>query len=385
MGWLIISAEILDAYLTNNLNKWPCLVLNDRIMKQLGFSELRVLRRLAIDPSARQVGIAKQLDVSRSAVSQIWHRLTRERRLRVRSLLDYGMSGFTLLFGWARSEEDVDGLERFSRWLDVSPFVITNAEALMSTMADERVYFEVLLPLGQHRSRFLEQLARFEKRPYNLTIEYEPASTITEHMNLGIFDGSSWAFEEGFKFEASIDAARGFTEIFPADIPLQQSFPSEASAEIVAAAACIEKDYYSSAAQVHNYMHRLGLPSPSPRTLRRKLSDYRESQTLPYIEIQNIGLGLNIIACINDQTQERNVARFLHSQGHLLPRARIVSGRRLVMVDVSLPSTSNWSKFSNSLSNMLKSDAQICTFITETRVIRKGLEYVLSYLVQAEQ
>lgn len=353
-------------------------------LKPLGVSELRALRRLAIDPSERQVGIAEQLGVSRPAVSQIWHRLVEERGLCVRSLLDYGTLGFSVLIGWGWSEEDATAVKRFSRWLDTSPFVIAKADALMSTKTDERVYFEVLLPLGKHYSLFLEKLTRFKKRPYNLTVECEPTRTITEHMNLGLFDGSSWDFETGFKFEASIDAARGFTEVLPSDTPFDQRHHFEVSIDIVATAACLARNYYSSAPEVHRYIRALGIPAPSLRTIRRKLSECRKILSLPYIEIKNIGLGPSIIACITDWTKGHKISRFLHSQGHLLPRARISSGKRLVTMDMSIPRDSDWFAFSSSLSNMLKSDGEICTFITEGRVIRRGLKDILPYLFRSE-
>ncbi len=339
-----------------------------------------MLRRLAINPTERQIGIAEQLGVSRSAVSQIWHRLVDERKLRVRSLLDYYLLGFSILIGWAWSEEDAAAVKKFSRWLDANPFVIAKADALMSTKTDERVYFEALLPLGTHHSDFLEKLAKFEKRPYNLTIECEPVSTITEHLNLGLFNGSSWDFTTDFRFEASIDAAREFSEILPANARLDQGPSKEVSPDFLATGACLESDYYTSAAQVYDYMLTLGLSPSSLRTIRRRLSDYRGSLARPYIEIQNIGLGPSILTCVNDLTRGSNVSRLLHSQGHVLPRARILSGSRLVAMDISLPSASDWFGFSISLSNMLKSDAQVSTFITEARIIRKGLVDVLPYL-----
>ncbi|TFG09628.1 Lrp/AsnC family transcriptional regulator [Candidatus Thorarchaeota archaeon] len=349
-------------------------------MKPLGPSELRVLRRLALDPTERQVGIAEQLGVSRSAVSQIWNRLTEERSLRVRCLLDYRSLGFSILIGWAWSEEDAAAVEKFSRWLDANPFVIAKADALMSSKTDERVYFEVLLPFGPHHSSFLEKLVRFEKRPYNLTVEYEPVSTITAQTNLGLFNGNSWDFKANFRFEASIDAAREFSEILPAETRLNQGSHPEPSTDILVIGACLENDYYSSAAQVHDCMLTLGLSPPSLRTIRRRLSHYRDQLGTPYIEIQNVGLGPSIIACVDDLTGGSGISRLLHSQGHLLPRARILSGSRLVAMDISLPSGSDWFGFSISLSNMLKSDAQVCTFITKARIIRKGLEDVLPYL-----
>ncbi len=339
-----------------------------------------MLRRLAINPTERQVGIAEQLGVSRSAVSQIWNRLVDERSLRVRCLLDYYVLGFSILIGWVWSEEDAAAVEKFSRWLDANPFVIAKADALMSTKTDERVYFEVLLPLGRHHSNFLEKLARFEKRPYNLNIECEPVSTITEHLNLGLFNGNSWNFATDFRFEASIDAAREFSEILPANAPLDQGPSRGVSADIHATGACLESDYYSGAAQVYDYMLTLGLSPPSLRTIRRRLSDYRERLARPYIEIQNIGLGPSIVTCVNDLTRGSSVSRLLHTQGHLLPRARILSGSRLMAVDISLPSASDWFGLSISLSNMLKSDAQVSTFITEARIIRKGLKDILPYL-----
>ena len=59
-------------------------------MQELGVSELRLLGRLVINPSLRQVGLAKELQVSRSAVNQIWSNLARNNNLIIRGTLDYG-------------------------------------------------------------------------------------------------------------------------------------------------------------------------------------------------------------------------------------------------------------------------------------------------------
>ncbi|MHA1882805.1 MAG: MarR family transcriptional regulator, partial [Candidatus Thorarchaeota archaeon] len=54
------------------------------MLKLLRSSELRVLRRLVINPTITKAGLAKDLGITRSAITQIWNRLEQERKFVIR-------------------------------------------------------------------------------------------------------------------------------------------------------------------------------------------------------------------------------------------------------------------------------------------------------------
>ncbi len=165
-------------------------------MRAMNPSELRLLTRLAIDPSLRQAGLARNLHVTRSAVNQIWQNLEHENELKIRGNLDHGKVGLQMVFGWAIANEESDVLEKFHRWLKSSRLVTLALRSLISSTFNSLVYFEALAPLDSQYGWFQSQIDRFRKKPYALTIYTCDCSKISHHLNLGLFDGTNWDFPE---------------------------------------------------------------------------------------------------------------------------------------------------------------------------------------------
>ena len=350
-------------------------------MRYLGPGELRLLGRLVIDPSLRQAALARELGISRSAVNQIWTNLSRENNLRIRGNLDFGQIGLQMIFGWASSSSGTDILTKFSRWLESSRFVVNIVSSTMSSTFDSRLYFEALLPEGNQSSWFHSQIDRFRKKPYSLTIYTSECSRISHHMNLGLFDGSVWEFPSNFRLEASIGAARGYVDILPVEGAIKQSAPAGIKAEDLLIAAVLENDYYATATALNDYYTKLGLPPDSGRTFRRRIQKIRKSFLHPYVEINNIGLTQRLLVCIRDDVYyESAFSRLLHAQAGTFPKARVVSGPSLTLLELEIPSSVEWLALSQVLSSLAGNASEICTFIADFTEKGTRLESVVSHL-----
>lgn len=350
-------------------------------LRSLGPGELRLLRRLVIDPSLRQAKLADELDVTRSAINQIWHKLQAEFHVCVRSNLDYGKLGLGLIFGWAQDSENSDVLMKFSRWLHSNPFVTRLTKSIMSSTMDARVYFEAVLPMGNQYAWFQSQIERFGKRPYSLRMNVEVASNVSHHMNLGLFDGTSWGFSHDFRLEASIGAARDYVRVLPDVDSVKQSETSNTPLVNLVIAAAIESNYHATASEVKKKINDLGLESLSGRTLRRRLARLRKILTLPYVNIKDIGLDQKLLVCVKDEnSQESITSRLLHAQASTFPKARVLSGKDLTVLDLETPLAVDWLTMSQILSGLVGNTSEICTFIANNHEIEKRLESVVSHL-----
>ncbi|MGY5860327.1 MAG: helix-turn-helix domain-containing protein [Candidatus Thorarchaeota archaeon] len=350
-------------------------------MRYLGPGELRLLGRLVIDPSLRQAALAQELGISRSAVTQVWSNLTKENNLRIRGNLDFGNIGLRMIFGWAVSSGESDILTKFSRWLDSSRFVTTIALSKMSSTFDSRLYFEALLPMSSQSGWFHSQIDRFRKKPYSLEIYTSECSRISHHMNLGLFDGTTWQFPDTFRLEASIGAARGYIDILPDEGTIKQSDPTTVQAEELLTAAVLEKDYYATATSLADFYTRLGFNPDSGRTFRRRISRVRESIIHPYVEIDNIGLTQRVLVCIREDTYyESAFSRLLHAQAGTFPKARVVSGPSLTLLELEIPNNVEWLELSQILSKLAGNASEICTFIADMREEKTRLESVVTHL-----
>ena len=343
----------------------------------LGSGELTLLRRLAINPHLRPVDIARDLGVTRSAVSQTWNRLQEERNLNVCSNIDLGKIGLYFLFGWAQDEVNSKTIRKFAGWLASNPFVTSVQESLMTSSLDSIVTFEAILPVGSRFHWFVSQLGRFTKRPYNLTIAYDAARTIASHINIGSFDGASWDFSGGFKFEASIDAVKGFAEILPIVRTMNLSTPTDFNLEIALIAAAMEFNYLISSYDLESWLKSRGIDDISTRTLRRRLSFMREEVAIPYISLNNIGLKQNVVVCLNEQPSKGNISRLLHAQAITFPKTRIISGNHLTVMDMGLPETVDWLSLSNSFTQLAQPPNRLTTSLISSNSIRKTLESVV--------
>ncbi len=350
-------------------------------MRTMGPGELRLLGRLVIDPSLRQAGLAKELQVSRSAVNQVWKNLVRENNLRIRGNLDYGKIGLRRVFGWASSSEDSDILEKFHRWLESSKLVTLTIRSKISSTFNSLVYFEALSPLGSQYDWFQSQIDRFRKRPYSLTIYTTECTKISHHLNLGLFDGTNWTFPNSFRLEASIGAARGYVDILPAVGTVEQSTPSKLVIDDLVIAAAVESDYHAPATKLASLCAEIGLKADSGRTLRRRISRARNKIASPYVDISNIGLDQRVIVTLRSNLHtESEFSRLLHAQAGTFPKARVLSGPRLTLLDLEVPDNTNWLPLSQIMSGFAGDALEICTFIANKREKEARLESVVSYL-----
>ena len=350
-------------------------------LRSLGPGELRLLRRLVIDPSFRQAKIADELDVTRSAINQIWHKLQTDFHVGIRSNLDYGKLGLVLIFGWAQDSENSEVLVKFSRWLHTNPFVTRLTKSVMSSTMDSRIYFEAILPMKNQYAWFKSQIERFRKRPYSLGLNVEVASNISHHMNLGLFDGSSWGFSHDFRLEASFGVAKDYVRVLPDVDSVKQSETSSAPIVDLVIAAAIESNYHATASEVKMKISELGLESLSSRTLRRRLARLRKIITLPYVNVNDIGLDQKLMVCVKDVNSNESItSRLLNAQASTFPKTRVLSGKELTVLDLETPLTVDWLTMSQILSGLVGNTSEICTFIANNHEIEKRLESVVSHL-----
>ena len=348
------------------------------ISRSLGRSELRLLNRLAIDPSMKQATLARELGVTRSAISQLWAKLEREFGLAIRGNIDYGRVGLRLLFGWAQASQTSDVLMKFSRWLKSNSLVTRLTGSMMSSTLEEMVYFEAIAPLGDRTSWFQKQIERFRKRPYSLTIELGEASNISHNMNLALFNGSTWSFSNDFRLLASIDAARGYVDVLPSVGTVEQSGGTRTYLEDLVVASAIESNYHVNATELSKKFTDLQIKPSAGRTLRRKIANMKTKLSVPYADLESIGLPQKIIVCIKTGSENSILSRVLHAQASTFPKARVISGSSMTVLDLEAPKTVDWLTMSQILTNLAGKTSEICTFIADRNEIGKRLESVVS-------
>lgn len=351
-------------------------------MRYLGPGELRLLRRLIIDPSLRQADLAREIGVSRSAVNQIWNSLLQDHKLRVNANLDYGQIGLQMVFGWAINSGDTDILLKFSRWLESSRFVTTLVHSTLSSTFDSRLYFEALLPLGNQASWFHSQVERFTKKPYSLSIYTSNVSRVSHHMNLGLFDGNTWDFPSSFRLEASIGAAYGYVDILPSVGSVTQSTPTHEIPDDILTAAVLERDYFATATSLAKFQKELGINPAAGRTLRRRIHRVRKEITSPYVELDNIGLTRRLLVSFQDASgKESSLSRVLHAQAGTFPKARVVSGPSLTLLELQIPGNVEWLELSEILAKISGNASETCTFIADKSENETRLKNVVSHLI----
>ena len=351
-------------------------------MRELGPGELRLLGRLIINPSLRQAGLAKELQVSRSAVNQLWSHLAKDNNLTIRGNLDYGKIGLQLVFGWATSSRGSDVLTKFGRWLKSSRLVTMVSPSVMSSSFDSHIYFEAVLPLGRQTDWFHSQIDRFRKKPYSLTIYTSECAKISHHMNLGLFNGTTWSFPDTFRLEASIGVASSYVDILPTVGTVEQSPPAPLAADVLPVAAVLEDDYYASATKLSDFYSLLGLNPDSGRTLRRRIVGIRRDFVTPYVEINNVGLTQRLMICIRENSyKESAFSQVLHAQAGTFPKARVLSGPSLTLLELEIPSHVEWVALSQVLSSLAGNASEICTFIADLAEKRTRLKSVVSHLI----
>jgi hypothetical protein len=244
------------------------------------------------------------------------------------------------------------------------------------------MYFEAILPRGNQASWFHSQVDRFRKKPYSLTIYTSEVARISHHLNLGLFDGRIWEFPSSFRLEASIGAAHGYIDILPTIGSVEQSSPLEAISNEILTAAVLENDYFATATHLADYQKEIGIGPDSGRTLRRRIERTRKNIASPYVHIDNIGLTQRIMLCNRDDTSEESpLSRVLHAQAGTFPKARVVSGPNLTLLELQIPSNIEWLELSEILSKLSSTALETCTFIANIGEKQSRLESVVPQLI----
>lgn len=238
---------------------------------------------------------------------------------------------------------------------------------------DQRVYFEARIPVGQRKSKFLEQLNRFTKRPYSLSLIYESASHMAYHMNLGLFDGRIWEVLDGFRFGATIESARSYVDILPSVPTGNQSKRAPLNLDSLAIASIIEEDFHATSKDLENRLEELNLTALSERTLRRRLSLIRKRNATPYVNVNELGLSQRILVCIEEEADHSGLSRLLKAQATTLPKARVLGGHSLTAIILDLPESASWFAISKVLSEQAHAPTKMCTFIADDSQVWKGL------------
>jgi len=325
----------------------------------------------------RQAALARELGVTRSAINQLWAKLTNEYGLTIRGNLDYGQIGLRSLFGWAHAPGMSDVITKFSRWLESNNLVTRVTKSRMSSSLGEIVYFEAITPIDSRYSWFQKQIDRFRKRPYSLSIELDETQNISHHLNLALFDGSMWSFSDDFRLLATIDAAKGYVDVLPSVGAVKQSNGTTLLLEDLIVASAIESNYYTTSIEVSKRFSKLGLKPRAGRTLRRKISNLRKNLALPYVDLQNIGLPQKLIVCVKTESLASPFSRVLQVQSSTFPKARVISGQSLTILDLETPRKVDWLNLTQILTNLAGNTSEICTFIADRNEVEKRLESVV--------
>jgi hypothetical protein len=181
--------------------------------------------------------------------------------------------------------------------------------------------------------------------------------------------------------EASIGAARGYVDILPVVGTVEQSAPVQSDLGELIAAAAIEYDYHASATELAALYDAVGITPDSGRTLRRRITRARQELARPYIEVDNVGLDQHIMTIIRDELYaESEFSHLLHAQAGSFPRARVLSGPGLTVLDLDTPSNTKWLELSQVMAGLVGNSSEICTFIADRGEKEAQLKSVVSYL-----
>ena len=107
----------------------------------------------------------------------------------------------------------------------------------------------------------------------------------------------------------------------------------------------------------------------------------KKKLSVPYADLKNIGLPQKLIVCIKTESEESPFSRVLHAQASTFPKARVISGSSMTVLDLDAPKTVDWLTMSQILTNLAGNTSEICTFIAERNEIGKRLESVVPTIV----
>ena len=348
-------------------------------MRTVRSSEQRILTRLAINPAINKAELAKNLGVTRSAITQLWSRLTTEKNLAIRSIINYPFIGLRGIFGWAESPTNSTVLENFSKWLHSNRFVHFITESTITSKMNHIVMFKAIVPIGSETKHFLNQLERFRKRPYSLKVVYDDILSSVNKTNMGLFNGESWDFESRFRFGATINAASDYAEILPTSSMLSSSHFNTSSFREKIIAFALRENYHVTTPQIMELLESFSEKLPSSRTIRRQLATIRMLVSTPYIHITDIGLSNKIVICIEEDPNQSNLLRVFHAQASSFPNSHLVSSKKLMVLIVDVPTSSDYLTIAHNLARISDSDTRICTFIARTSLQKKELQEILPH------
>jgi len=349
-------------------------------MRPIRSSEQRILTKLAINPAISKSELAKSLGVTRSAITQSWSRLENEKNLAIRSIIDYPSLGLRGIFGWAETTTNSTEIENFSKWLHSNKFVHFITESTITSKMNHIVMFKAIVQIGAPYKHFINQLDRFRKRPYSLKVVYDDVLSSVNSTNLGLYDGTEWNFESKFRFGATIDAASDYAEILPTRSMLSTAnFRYSSFSEKIIAFA-LRENYRVTTPQIVGLLKLFGEEPPSNRTIRRQLVTFRKRIAIPYIHITDIGLSNKIIICIEEDPNQSNLLKVFHAQASSFPRTHLVSSKKLMVLEVDVPTSGEYLTIAHNLSRIADSSTTICTFIARKSLEKKELQEILHNL-----
>ncbi|MEM4736029.1 MAG: hypothetical protein QXS20_09970 [Candidatus Thorarchaeota archaeon] len=304
-----------------------------------------------------------------------------EKGLRVRAVANYGRLGLVLLFGWAASYDRDDDLAEFRSWVESTPFASCVFSSIMTSSLDEKLYFEALVPI--YATQFWSKLDKFAGSQDGLSIEYDIAKTLHWSLNMGICNGHSWEIPDVFTLLASIETVSSYVEVLPGPNPMDLSRIGHASPEQLLLGLCIERTYRMTATEAQRVFEEFEVRPPSLRTLRRRLSAFRATASLPYVEIDNIGLTQRVIILVAEQPNRKRASLVLHAESGHFPSTLTISGDRLTALELGLPENFRLSALNTLMAETIGNSADVSVLAIPDGVKRKGLEQVVPYLLRS--
>ena len=82
-----------------------------------------------------------------------------------------------------------------------------------------------------------------------------------------------------------------------------------------------------------------------------------------------------------DEHQESAFSRVLHAQAGTFPKARVVSGQSLTLLELEIPNNVEWLALSQALASLAGNASEICTFIADLSEKDTRLESVVSSMI----
>ncbi|MHA1576974.1 MAG: hypothetical protein ACTSU3_06400 [Candidatus Thorarchaeota archaeon] len=349
-------------------------------MKPIRVSELRILEKVARTPSLNKSDLASTFGVTRSAVTQLWKRLESEKDFQIRGIINYLSLGLKGIFGWVEASVSSKELEQFSNWLQSNKYVHSVTESSITSKMSFIVTFLAVVPFGSKYYQFTNQLERFQKRPYSLKVIHGDLSRCVNSLNFGLFDGQVWNFESKFKFGATLDAARGYAEILPATMISNLGKYTPRTFQDLVIAFALRENYQVTAGRIIQLLESLGEIPPSSRTVRRRLALLRGTISTPYVYINDIGLSNRVTICIEENQNQSHLLRVFHAQATTFPSSHIMASENLMLLDVDVPTSSDYLSIAQNLSQIASSGINICTFIAKKSPQETSIERILQNL-----